>query len=144
MTIQLAVARPNEIEAIWPHVVKHIETAANESCGRFTADDIKRSLLIVDQNGARTHLWAAFDPATKALRAVAVCEIWIYPSGIKACRVLILTGSARKTWMHHLDTLKEKYKAQGCSLFESLARPGWERVLKGKMRKSHVFLECRL
>jgi hypothetical protein len=145
MTTQLAVARPDEVETLWPHVLPHIETAARESNGRFSTDDIKRALLAVDAKGATsTHLWAAFDPAQKALRAVAIVEVRVYPSSLKACAVLVLTGSARRTWLHHLDTLKAKYRAQGCALFESLARPGWERVLKGKMRKSHVFLECRL
>lgn len=145
MTTQLAVAAPHEIETIWPLVEPHIEAAARASNGRFSAAHIKQALTAVDLDGKTpVHLWAAFDREKQILRAVAVVEVRVYPSGIKACNVLTLTGSARKTWMHHLDTLKAKYKAQGCVLFESLARPGWERVLRGKLRKSHVFLECRL
>jgi len=48
-------------------------------------------------------------------------------------------------WLEHLDGIENWAKHQGCHDFESIARPGWERILKNKGHlKTHIVLNKSL
>ena len=138
MSTTLNAIPSRHVATVWPLVEKPIAAALAYSGERYGPDDIRRALI-----DGRMQLWIAWDAGAKAVRACAVTMLIPYPR-LNVCAVVLLTGSGRRTWQHHLDALRRWARAQGCGAFEAWARPGWERVFKGKLRRTHVLLECRL
>jgi hypothetical protein len=120
------------LESIWPQAEPWIAKACVRNGNKVSSDDIKRFLLNRDMQ-----LWITSKKGE--IEAVALTEILTYPKK-KYCRLLIGTGRNRQNWQNHITIIEDWAKAQGCDGMESLARNGWERVLKG-YSKTHIFLE---
>jgi hypothetical protein len=114
-----------------------IKAMCEGSNGKYAPADVLRALAARD-----FQLWLARGRGGN--EAAAVTEIVDYPQK-RVCRLIGAVGRDMSNWIGHLAALETWAKAQGCSAMEPVARPGWERVLKGRgYRKTHVHLEKEL
>lgn len=70
-------------------------------------------------------------------------ELTVYPSGMKSLLIKFVAGHRRDLWQHHIDTVLDWGKLQGCSLAEGVFRKGWKRILPG-WTHSYDYLERQL
>jgi hypothetical protein len=124
-----------ELPAVWPHVVRDIEEAANSSRGKYTADDMRGE---IERGDCQLWIWH-----TETARAVVVTQIHSYRR-LKCCWVRIATGhNYRECAAQVMQRIEAWAKENGCDAMELIARPGWSRVLDG-YDMTHVYLEKRL
>lgn len=128
---------PDTIPTLWPIISPRIISGVNRSSGRLTASgayDLLRS--------GKWQCWGYWE-GTDCL-AVVVTRLNIESSGIKTLEAIMASGDHRDRWQRlAVETLKDFAKSEGCSLFELIARPGWERVFT-EFKKTHVMLELRI
>jgi hypothetical protein len=130
----LMLVQPKYVPAVWPHVLHLIESIANESRGRFQAEDFFNECML-----DRFQLWIA--TTDNEVKAVMLTRIVQFPR-LKAVELIALVGEDRETWAGHMPKILEWAKSLGCTLAQSVARVGWERVVKPfGFEKTHVFLE---
>lgn len=135
--MRLCPAPADRIPGIWAEIRDHIAGACEFSGGKYAAGDILKALL-----ARNMQLWLVVDGDRVA--AIVLTEIASYPR-FKVCKLLACTGEARETWTHLIGEIEAWARAQGCAVLESIARPGWERVLKPLgYTRTHVVLEKRL
>ncbi len=125
------------VERAWPLAETWIAKACKRGGELFTADDIKGLLLSRDMQ-----LWLVID-GKHDVCCVCVTEIRTYPRK-RVCSVLLCTGYEAKTWAHHVEEIMGWAKAQGCHAFKALCRFGWQRVLRDRLKATHVLLEKEL
>lgn len=116
-----------------PRIAWHLEQfAAN---GQFTPAD-----FISDIRARDRQLWVGIDDGVKAVALTMVLG-----DRLKSVSVSHACGESPESWLTLWDGLEAWARDIGARRIETLCRPGWERVLKGKgLRKSHVLLEKRL
>lgn len=128
---------PDTIDALWPAIRQRVVSGVERSSGRLTeanAFDLLRS--------GKWQCWTYWE-GPKCM-AVVITRINIHSSGIKSLEAIMASGDNRDRWQRlAVDSLKGFAKAEGCKLFELIARPGWERVFT-EFKKTHVMLEWKV
>jgi hypothetical protein len=129
----ILVPIPSEkLEAVWPSVAPWINRACESMNGRMNALDWYESIKSRDNQ-----LWVSARDGV--IEAVTVTEILCYPHK-KYLHINIVVGHDRANWQRFMREMETFARAKGCSGIQSLARPGWKRILKD-WDASHVFLE---
>lgn len=108
----------------WNSISHWIADACTRSNGKYQPVDILHALMRGDMQ-----LWGAI--GEEKIEGIAIGEIIKYPR-IKVYRMLAATGEDLANWIDHIEGIERWAKAQGCQDFESIARPGWARLLKGR------------
>ena len=122
------------IEPLWPLISARVKSVVERSSGRLTLEAVFRLL-----NAGTWQCWTFWED-NKCL-AVILTKIEQQESGRKTLEAFGAVGDDREKWQRVAgETLKEFARAEGCSLFEMFARPGWERVFP-EFKKTHVVLE---
>ena len=134
--MQLVQIPKQNIEEVWPIVVKDIADALARSNGYARAEHIK--IWILDN---KMQLWILWYSQDKKNYGVVVTEIIQRP--LQRClNIKIMTGSHREKWQHLVKQIEDFAWQNNCDLLELIARPGWKRVLKPfGYKESHVLLE---
>lgn len=110
-------------EAMWPLVDHFMDKAAEYTYGRYTAEDIKESILNYDH-----HLWVAFNDA--GIKGVVVTSFVQYPQ-MRCLAMQFTAGDDLKDWKAPMLDLLQKWAFDNnCDKIESSGRPGWPRVFK--------------
>lgn len=133
MPCRLWMVTLDQLPDAWPHVEDKIAQAVSRH-SLMDANHVYRCL-----EKGRWQLWIVMDGA---IRAVVVTAVNDYPMG-RECRLLICTGDGMKEWLPLLASIEAWAEQIGCKTVVAVARPGWERVLKGYGR-THTILEKRL
>ena len=131
---RLWAVQRNELSEAWPHVEKLVIDALDHGTSRVGVKDVYDGI-----GTGRYQLWIAWGPAAEG---IAVTEI-LDTEKERIASVFICVGKNLKEWLRHLSSIENWAKAEGCSVIEAWARPGWERVLKD-YKKTHVQLEKNL
>lgn len=121
--MQVTLVPHEHVEAVWPLVERYMGMAAEYTFGRYTADDIKDSILNYEH-----HLWLAF--TGEEVKGVVVTNFVQYPR--MRCLVMQFTaGEDLKDWKAPMLELLQKWAFDNhCDKIESSGRPGWPRVLR--------------
>jgi hypothetical protein len=128
---------PDTIDALWPAIRPRIVSGVERSSGRLTEKDAFDLLT-----SGKWQCWTYWE-GPKCM-AVVITRLNIESSGIKTLEAIMASGDNRDRWQRiAVDTLKNFAKAEGCKLFELIARPGWERVFT-EFKKTHVMLEWKV
>lgn len=123
------VPREN-VPEVWPKVADWIKSVADSTMGRMEPVDIARELV-----EDRMALWLEAEG-----KGCVLTRFDRHPK--KLSLVIAAVVGSDMTWTPEgFDQLCEWGREAGCDKVEALARPGWERVMKGKLKKTHVFLE---
>jgi hypothetical protein len=137
MTGQFFQLPPETIEPLWHTIRPRILSGVERSSGRLD-EESARNLLI----SGKWQCWTFWED--KKCLAVVVTRLCTESTGNKTLEALMASGDEREKWQKvAVDTLKKFAKAEGCKLFELMARPGWERVFP-EFRKTHVMLEWKV
>lgn len=134
--MQLVQIPKENIEEVWPIVVKDIADALARSNGYALADHIKKWIL-----EEKMQLWILWSLKDKQYYGTVVTEIIQRP--LQRClNIKIMTGKHRDKWQHLIKNIEEFAWHNKCDLLELVARPGWKRILKPYgYKESHVLLE---
>lgn len=128
---------PDTIDALWPAIRQRIVSGVERSSGRLTEKAVFDLLT-----SGKWQCWTYWE-GTRCM-AVVVTRINIESTGMKTLEAIMASGDNRDRWQRlAVDTLKMFAKAEGCKLFELIARPGWERVFT-EFKKTHVMLEWKV
>lgn len=123
-----------ELGAWIARVSPHIRNMAESSGGRFIGEDILDALY-----RDRMQLWVIQDGGEHI--ATCITEIIEYPR-LKAIRIIAAVGTHAQRWAHLHEAAWDWGKTQGCTKFEALTRPGWQRLLAPfRFRLFHTLLE---
>ena len=124
----------DRLDDMWGAAEPWIEKALDYGTSRLTKDEVYEKL-----KAREYQLWVAYAGEVKA---IAVTEIVETPRGRVAC-IFICTGKDMSTWAYHLEEIEQWAKEAGCAIVETLARPGWKRMLP-EYRARHIQLEKTL
>jgi hypothetical protein len=125
------------IEPLWETIRPRVMSGVERSSGRLT----ERAAFELLTSG-KWQCWTYWED-NKNL-AVVVTRLGIESSGMKTLEALMASGDDRQKWQTiAIEALKKFAKAEGCGLFELIARPGWERAFP-EFRKTHVMLEWKV
>ena len=132
------VGMAREIALWWSAIEGQVDAALKHSgFQRYSADDVYARLL----NG-RMQLWIGADD--DGPKVIVVTETSNYPQR-RTFGIVVCTGEDREDWLHHLGTIEEWGRGEGCHSAVLFAREGWTRVLKPLgYDKTHVILEKAL
>jgi hypothetical protein len=123
--MNVAFIQPSRVPEIWPLVLPMLRPAVEVQMATFNADDVLRNLCL----GAQ-HLFVVHD--ADRLRAAIVVEVYSRPRA-RMCGVPYLGGDGMADWWDAAEAEIEKFaRAQGCTRFEAMVRPGLARMLKGR------------
>lgn len=128
---------PHRLPEAWPRVAPLVTLACARSSGKFLASDIARAVA-----AGEFQLWIGVtEPTPERPVVMLITRLLPYPR-LTACELLACVGDDRTSWESLLDDIERWAKANGASLMQPIARPGWERVLARRgYRKTHVMLE---
>ena len=125
---------PDTLDVLWPTIRPRVVSGVERSSGRLT----EKSAFDLLRSGT-WQLWTYWEE--NRCLAVVITRLNIESSGIKTLEAIMASGDNRDKWQRlAVETLKAFAKAEGCKLFELIARPGWERVFT-EFKKTHVMLE---
>lgn len=113
------------VDHLEPRLHPELQRAAEQSFGRYTADDIFDLV-----RAGQWQLWVAFDKDVFKPDLAFVTTIVQYPR-TRALQVIACAGS--RFFKHFPDvdaTLRQYARDQGCTIFETYGRQGWGKVLK--------------
>ncbi len=132
--IEVRWVQAPELSEVWGQVQPFIAAALEYAGGRQTEKTIADALL------KRTmQLWTVSDNGT--VLSAFVSHLINYPTGLRACNVVVLGGVAYKKWLDQARiVIREWAKSEGCHKIEMTGRPGWEKILKD-WNKLTVMLE---
>lgn len=102
--------------------------------GTISTDDVLRMV----QNG-QFQLWTVFERGADKLTALMVSQLSVFPSGVKACEVIMCAGDGMRTWMPFLLDVEQWARANGCDRMIVNGRRAWGRVLTGFDEQYVVF-----
>ena len=124
---------------VWPVVAPGIQAAVDRAAGRMSMENIANYIM-----GGKWQLWLFLK--NKEYKALAITEITVCPSGMKILNLVVCTGEDKELWEVLIpSTLEHFARIEGCKLFETMARPGWEKILgRQGFKKTHVLLEKEL
>lgn len=121
--MQASLVPYEQANAAWPLVEKYMVAAAEYTYGRYTAEDIRVSLL----DGQR-QLWVALQDGV--IYGAVVTQIMEYPQ----MRVLVmhfLGGVEGLTWKAPMLALLQRFaRDHNCRTIESTGRSGWARIFR--------------
>lgn len=118
-----------EVPKIWPKVRGYLIPAIERDGGRQSEATVFESLISRDYQ-----LWLVES-------AAVITTIPIYPTGLKAVRIIYAGGSESRAWAQEVaDVVMEWGRQQGCSKLEIAGREGWFRLVEG-LKKGPVILE---
>jgi hypothetical protein len=121
--VNISLVPKKDYEFCFNAIHDYLEKSAKYTYGRFTADDIKQSLLTTDKQ-----LWIAYEDVQ--IYGFVVTEIVTYPQ-IKSLMMHFTGGLYFDKWHDDIiSTLKKFAKDVGCKIIESQARLGWSKILK--------------
>jgi hypothetical protein len=123
----------------WPVVLPGLEIAVQRASGRLSLENIANDIM-----SGKWQLWLYLKGGE--YKALAVTEISTCQNGKKILSLIICTGEDKELWEVLVpSTLEQFARVEGCTLFETLARPGWEKILgRQGFKKTHVLLEKEL
>jgi hypothetical protein len=131
--IDFAGIERRDVADIWPAIEPGIEGACAGSHTGLRAMDIRKALMTGEMN-----VCVAVDDGRIA--AMCVSEVVNRPLH-RIWRVMILTGSQYERWIPFVKHVEETARGLDCRYAESIARPGWERVMKPfGWKRTHVLL----
>lgn len=133
-TLEVTMIPFGAINSMLPAIAGHIQTAADLTAGRCSADDILRFLV----NG-RYVLWVVYDTGKHTIHGFFATEMVQYPQirmlSVQHCVVephLLEKIEAR------IEELSARYaKENQCAGIEFTGRPGWKPYAKRKRFHSH-------
>ena len=119
--VEVSMVPPDYVDQVWPNIEPYMEGAAKYTHGRYTADDVKDSILQYDHI-----LWIAYDDT--CIKGAVVTNVVHYPS--KKCLSMVFTGGILlKTWKDPMLVILQKWaKEHECDVIESTGRPGWAKI----------------
>jgi hypothetical protein len=129
---KISVINQNEVEAVWPFVIEHLERAVAFSDGEIETEDFLPLLLDEEMQ-----LWVAVGDGECV--AAMVTQVIIYPRK-KILRVIAVGGRDMKIWMKNIDMLENFALAMGCTELEAWTKRGFLRVLKD-WKMSHIVIK---
>jgi len=129
---KISIINQNEVEAVWPFVIEHLERAVAFSNGEIETKDFLPLLLDEEMQ-----LWVAVGDGECV--AAMVTQIIIYPRK-KIMRVIAIGGRDMKIWMKNIDMLENFALAMGCTELEAWTKRGFLRVLKD-WKMSHIVIK---
>lgn len=121
-------------EDYWKPIEPLLRGCCERSNGRFSVETSLEAL-----RKGNWQFWVGIDEKTR-VKLFGTSEILIMDTGLKVLNVIFVTGSEMKSWVHLIDEVGLWGKAQGCSIIQALARPGWQKILKD-WTLTHVLLE---
>jgi hypothetical protein len=138
---RLLCVAPHLVEAMWPHVVKLIETALIASESDLTPQHVKakidagKALLWIIWDDAPHMVWSDSRGArgrsdTGELLAAGTTELVTLENGRKLCVIGTCAGRDMKSWKHFLADIERWAAQEGCEAVRFYGRPGWARTFK--------------
>ena len=125
------------IAPLWPMIEPRVKSGVDRSSGRLT---IETAFALI--TSGEWQCWTFWE-GQKCL-AVVITRINLESSGTKTLEALMASGEEREKWQRPaIEGLKKFARDERCSLFELIARPGWERVFPD-FTKTHVMLEWKV
>lgn len=132
---QLILVPPPAFGGLLRELAPLIDEAARGSGGRYEAIDIIAAVTLGDW-----HLWCA-RRAGEPIDCIMLTRFLKYPR-LYALELLAAIGDGFLEAVPLMSQVEAWAKARGCTLMQSVARPGWERVLRPHgYEKTHSFLE---
>ena len=129
----LKLIPPSDIPEMWPQIAEWVKSVADSTNGRAQPVDFAEDMI-----ADKMALWVK-DPEDP--KGIVLTRFDKYPRAL-VCHVAAVVGEDAIEWIHEADeTIGAWARDAGCTIFESLTRPGWERVMKKDWTKSHVLLE---
>jgi hypothetical protein len=133
--MNILLINKDDYTKVFPKIESFVESAADYTYGRFSANDIKTELLIKQQQ-----LWIAYD--SNEVYGFVITEVISYPK----LKVLIMHFTAGKkllSWKDlMLSDLQDFAKSNGCKTIESYGRPGWAKIFKNDgYKQQFIFYE---
>jgi hypothetical protein len=122
--VELIMLEPEQIDENAERLAPFLANVASRSHGRYSVANI----LDLARRGV-WQLWLILDGA--AIAFVGGTELVLYPAGLKVLAVRFGTGRGRVVWQHHIETVLDWARAQGCTYSEGTFRKGWRKVLPG-------------
>lgn len=125
---------PATAVTLWP-LLQQVE--------RDTNTEWPVSAILQDNKDRTLSLFAACtDDGVKALAGVTMQR---FKNQDQVARIRFCVGSDRQLWQHHLTSIEDRMRAQGCTRMDGCFRRGWRRVLKPLgYEPTHEFLEKEL
>jgi hypothetical protein len=138
---QLLCVAPHLVDAMWPHVVKLIETALIASESDLSPDHVKaridtgKALLWIIWDDKPAVVWSDSRGARGKsdggeLVAAGTTELVTLENGRKLCVISTCAGKELKTWKRFLSDIERWAKQEGCEAVRFYGRPGWVRSFK--------------
>jgi len=106
-----------EAHLYWPTLSEQLKPAVDRSQGRYTLDSVLEAI-----ENRKMQLW--FVPA----KCSCVTQITNYPNK-QICTLMFCGGHDMDEWVHHLETIEDWARSEGCDAMEIYGRKGWARVL---------------
>jgi hypothetical protein len=127
------------VPEVWPVIAPGLQKAVDRAAGRMTMENIANYII-----EGKWQLWLYLKGGE--YKALAITEITTCPTGMKILNRVVCTGEDKELWEVLIpSTLEQFARVEGCKIFETVARPGWEKILgKQGFKKTHVFLEKEL
>lgn len=121
--MQVTLVPREYIDDVWGRIERFMGMAAEYTFGRYTADDIKDSILNYEHD-----LWMAFDG--EDIKGVVVTNFVQYPR-MRCLAMQFTAGEDLKDWKAPMLALLQRWaRDNNCDKIESSGRPGWPRVLR--------------
>ena len=110
------------VEEIWPVAAPFLEKGVKQT-RKVTLESLQKSAA-----QGLVQLWLAYDPESKEILAACATDLFVYESGYKTARVLILGGFDVNRWSECIATIEEWAVAEDCDAVEIAGRKGWARI----------------
>lgn len=123
MTDKLVCIDPEKINLIWPQVSHFIHAAFVTGLGDDTPETVK-----ADLDNKMALLWVVWDG--KGLIAAATTKLMVQPNGRKQCVITSCGGRELPRWIGFIKELEDYARAEGCTQFRMMGRPGWKTWFK--------------
>ena len=128
---KVSLINPNEVDAIFPHVVKHLKRAVVYADGELETEDFLPMLL-----DGEMQLWVAVGNGECV--AAMITQIIPFPRK-KILRVIALGGRGMKDWYQHIDMVENFAIEMGCTELEAWTKRGLLRVLRD-WKMTHIVI----
>lgn len=110
-----------DVVALWPVVYPMLAPAIKRTRGRLDEATVFRTLV-----AGELVLWLI---CRNGPIGAGVTQVFNWPSGLRAARILVAGGRDHTTWFDKLGALEQWARDQGCTVLEAWGRPGWEKAL---------------
>ena len=123
MTLQVSMVPHEYVMQVWPDVEGYMESAAQETHGRYEAQDILD--LVLDYSYP---LWIAFDET--GIKGAVVSGFNQYPRK-KYLNLMFCGGDDGFSWKDDMRSILQKWATDnGCDGIEATGRFGWAKIFK--------------